>query len=48
MNSHKNAPLTRFGRVHLMQQITRMGLEAAAAQAEISKRRACIMVRPLE
>jgi len=42
MNSHKNARLTRSGRVHLMQQIARIGLEAAASQAGISKRRAYI------
>ena len=42
MNSHKNARLTRLGRVHLMQQIARMGLEAAAEQVGISKRRAYI------
>jgi transposase InsO family protein len=42
MNSHKNARLTRLGRVHLMQQIARLGLEAAARQVGISKRRAYI------
>jgi transposase InsO family protein len=42
MNSHKNARLTRLGRVHLMQQIARIGLEAAADQVGISKRRAYI------
>lgn len=42
MNSHKNARLTRLGRVHLVQQIARVGLEAAASQAGISKRRAYI------
>ena len=42
MNSHKNARLTQLGRVHLMQQIARIGLEAAALQAGISKRRAHI------
>ena len=40
MNSHKNARLTRLGRVHLMQQIAHVGLEAAARQVGISKRRA--------
>lgn len=42
MNSHKNARLTQLGRVHLMQQIARVGLEAAARQVGISKRRAYI------
>lgn len=42
MNSHKNARLTRLGRVHLMQQIACIGLEAAASAAGISKRRAYI------
>ena len=42
MNSHKNARLTRLGRVHLMQQIAHIGLEAAARQVGISKRRAYI------
>jgi hypothetical protein len=42
MNSHKNARLTRLGRVHLMQQIAHLGLEAAARQVGISKRRAYI------
>jgi transposase InsO family protein len=42
MNSHKNARLTQLGRVHLIQQIARIGLEAVASQAGISKRRAYI------
>ena len=42
MNSHKNARLTQSGRVHLMQQVTRFGLKAAAAFAGISVRRAYI------
>lgn len=40
MNSHKNARLTRLGRVHLMAQIAKVGLNAAAGQAGISVRRA--------
>lgn len=40
MNSHKNARLTQSGRVHLMQQVARFGLKAAAAFAGISVRRA--------
>jgi hypothetical protein len=42
MNSHKNARLTQLGRVHLMHQIARIGLQEAAAQAGISKRRTYI------
>lgn len=40
MNSHKNARLTRLGRVHMIEQIDRIGLQAAADQAGISVRRA--------
>ena len=40
MNSHKNARLTRLGRVRLMEQITTIGLSAAAEQAGLSVRRA--------
>lgn len=42
MNSHKNARLTRLGRVHLIRQIADIGLKAAAGQAGISTRRAHI------
>jgi hypothetical protein len=42
MNSHKNARLTQLGRVHLMQQISCVGLRAAAAFAGISVRRVYI------
>ncbi|MBA4142733.1 MAG: helix-turn-helix domain-containing protein [Nitrosospira sp.] len=42
MNSHKNARLTRLGRVHLMHQIAHMGLKAAARQAGVSRRCAYI------
>lgn len=42
MYSHKNARLTRLGRAHLMQQIAKVGLKAAADQAGISVRRAHI------
>lgn len=40
MNSHKNARLTRLGRVHMMEQIANVGIKAAASQAGISVRRA--------
>lgn len=40
MNSHKNARLTRLGRAHMIEQIARIGLKAAADQAGISTRRA--------
>ena len=40
MNSHKNARLTRLGRAHMIEQISRVGLEAAADHAGISTRRA--------
>jgi len=40
MNSHKNARLTRLGRVHTMEQIANIGLQTAAGQAGISARRA--------
>lgn len=40
MNSHKNARLTRLGRVHMMEQIANIGLQTAADQAGISVRRA--------
>jgi len=40
MNSHKNARLTHLGRAHMIDQIARIGLKAAAAQAGISTRRA--------
>ncbi|MBI5437188.1 MAG: hypothetical protein HY937_08810 [Nitrosomonadales bacterium] len=30
MNSHKNARLTRSGRVHMIEQIARIGLKVAA------------------
>lgn len=40
MNSHKNARLTPLGRAHMIEQSTRTGLPAAAAQAGISLRRA--------
>jgi hypothetical protein len=40
MNSHKNARLTRLGRVRMLEQITKVGLKAAAGQAGISVRRA--------
>lgn len=40
MNSHKNARLTPLGRTHMIEQITRIGLETAARQAGLSSRRA--------
>ena len=40
MNSHKHARLTPLGRVHMIEQIARIGLKAAAHQAGISTRRA--------
>lgn len=40
MNSHKNARLTHLGRVHMIEQVNRIGLKAAANQAGISSRRA--------
>jgi len=40
MNSHKNARLTPLGRTHMIEQMTRIGLEAAARQAGLSSRRA--------
>lgn len=45
MNSHKNARLTRLGRVHMIEQIARIGLKAAADQAGISTRRARVWHR---
>jgi transposase InsO family protein len=48
MNSHKNARLTRLGRVHMIEQVARIGLKAAANQAGISTRRARIWHRRFE
>lgn len=40
MNSHKHARLTPLGRAHMIEQIARIGLKAAANQVGISTRRA--------
>ena len=41
MNGHKNARLTRSGRVHMIGQIARIGLKAAAEQASSHARCGC-------
>ncbi len=47
MNSHKNARLTPLGRAHMINQVGRIGLPAAASQAGISIRRAREWLRRL-
>ena len=41
MNSHKHARLTRSGRVHMVGQIARIGLKAAAEKAGSHARCGC-------
>ena len=40
MNTHKNASMTPRGRAHLVREIDRIGLKAAAAAAGLSERTA--------